>query len=146
MARISLKNSEIANLREGIVRLNGRTEVVKGASGENLGVVQNPFRFDPRAIYALARTLRQVDAEFQAQEAAKSQLRAAWLATADGRPKNDDEKARTQFELERDLRSIDEQTVEVELHMVPIEFLRLSENTLTPGQLAAIAPMLTGEL
>lgn len=146
MATVRLKNSEIANLREGIVRLTGRTDVVRGPNGENLGIVAIPFRFDPRAVYAMAKTLRLVDPLYQAAEMARKQIRRAWEVTPEGREKSDDERARTQYELDVQTRALDDQTNEIELHCVPIECLRLAENTLTPGQLAAIAPMLTGEL
>lgn len=141
MEKISLKRYEINELVGAIKGLDGRPELVKDGDGKSLGVIVKPFELESKARYALAKTLRTLSGELTDYETVQKAIMAEKPPVSE-KPlegwSDDESKNRIRiFMLE---------SVEVEVHKVKIQDLKVDTNKLAPQVIANLMPMLEGEL
>ena len=129
---MQLRKSEIRLLAICLRSLDGKPEIVKDVDDKSLGVIQVPYDLSGKARYAIARTMSKIQPEVDAIEAARNEMiRAA----------KDDEAT-----LEKELNTFLAETVEVDVHKMNIEELKVDKNKLAPTVLSGLLPMLDGEI
>ena len=139
--KVTLRRSEVRALADALSALEGKQEQAKDGNGKNVGMVNVPYDLSGRARYALAKTLRSIQAEVDAMDA----VRAGMIAKARATPQ-DQQNQSWQANLEKELTDFLNQTTELEVHALPITELKIETNKLGPRMLAALDPMLEGEV
>ena len=138
MSKTTLTRNEISQLGRALMNeLAGRVEVAKDGDGKTLGLILVPYDFTGKAIYATALSLNAIRGEVDAINLRiKREREAAKIKDNEPLP----------AELEGELLKFLSETVEVELTKTGIEGIKVEKNKLDPRVVAALMPMLDGEI
>lgn len=138
---MKLSRKDIQSLHNALAQLGGRAESATNGDGKATVVVK-PFDFSGKVIYGLARNKAHLKPHIEAMVEANNAL-VKKLGDDAGEVKPSTP-AMAQMLLEQaDLMNGEE---EVQLHLIPIADLKIETNKLDPNLVAALLPILDGEI
>ena len=145
--KITLTKQEAHELFSAIAALDGRVELATDSDGK-AAFVNTPYEFDDyKVAYGLAKTRGFLRGVVRDYEDAGKELRQRLSGKEKLTEKDLDALPADQRDkLDRAFRDLAREPVEVEVHKVKVEALKIHTNKIPPGVVCGLLPMLDGEL
>jgi len=137
-----IKNSEVINILNGLMRLETRTKLIKGDGGEKSVVL-------PSSLSAVTRMTiaRNISALRPVAQDIQKTNETTRNAAMDARPKSDDETEGQRLDavsraIAADIFALMESESDVEISLIRLNDLRIDENEFAPSVLSALLPII----
>lgn len=142
--KVKVQNYQLHELWNAMTQLDGRAELAEDSNGKKTIIVK-PYSFeDFKVTYAIAKTKALIRPSVIAYEDALKKLQdsAQKADTTNDEADNKRVKDDADIKRENDLRDLARMEIEIEVHMLKLEALKVNENKLAPGLIFALLPML----
>ena len=135
---MKLKRSTVRLLMAGLKALDGRQELARDNDGKTLGLITLPYDLGVKARYAAAKTIAKIQDEVDACNTACNAM------VAGSRVKFDD--VANDPNIEKEISVFLAESVEVEVFCCQVSEFKIDTNKLPPSVIAAIMPILEGDV